>query len=174
VRQGIFVFACGESLSPETNHKMALHRNIYWVGRQWAVTGYGIQACDQKQKSKFDIEASRLWEDGVLERMRTERWLNIEDFDRAIAVARTHYPEPPRKTEPPEESVSGSIEAVSKDAGLKEIGLKATGLKEASLNGASQKQVPVEKPKPAAPTFEMRVEGWPAKFVPQWRIRIKR
>jgi len=23
---------------------MALHRDIYWVGRQWAVTGYGIQA----------------------------------------------------------------------------------------------------------------------------------
>jgi hypothetical protein len=153
---------------------MALHRNIYWVGKQWAVTGYGIQACDQKQKGKFDIEAARLWEDGVLERMRAERWLNIGDFDQAIAVARTHYPEPPRKTEPPEESVSGSIEAVPKDAGLKEIGLKATGLKEASLNGASKKQVPVEEPKPAAPTFEMRFEGWPAKFVPQWRIRIKR
>ena len=161
--------ACGESFLPETNYKMALHRNIYWVGRQWAVTGYGIQACDQKQKSRFDIEASRLWEDGVLERMRAERWLNIEDFDRAIAVARTHYPEPPRKTEPAEESVLGSIEAV-----LKEADLKATDLKRASLNGASQKQVPIGEPKPAAPTFEMRVEGWPAKFVPQWRIRIKR
>ena len=75
---------------------MALHRNIYWVGKQWAVTGYGIQACDQKQKGKFDIEAARLWEDGVLERMRAERWLNIGDFDQAIAVARTHYPEPPK------------------------------------------------------------------------------
>ena len=49
---------------------MALHRDIYWVGRQWAVTGYGIQACDQKQKGQFDIEASRLWEDGVLESVR--------------------------------------------------------------------------------------------------------
>ena len=46
---------------------MALHRDIYWVGKQWAVTGYGIQACDQKQKSQFDIEAARLWDDGVLE-----------------------------------------------------------------------------------------------------------
>ena len=36
---------------------MALHRDIFWVGRQWAVTGYGIQACDQKQKGGFDIEA---------------------------------------------------------------------------------------------------------------------
>jgi hypothetical protein len=46
---------------------MALHRDIYWVGRQWAVTGYGVQACDQKQKGQFDIDASRLWEEDVLE-----------------------------------------------------------------------------------------------------------
>ena len=77
---------------------MALHRDIYWVGRQWAVTGYGIQACDQKQKGKFDIEASRLWEDGVLESLRAEQWLNREDFEKAIAAARKHYPEPPRKS----------------------------------------------------------------------------
>src|ERR1700676_3145851 len=85
---------------------MALHREIYWVGRQWAVTGYGIQACDQKQKSKFDIEASRLWEDGVLESMRALKWLNIEDFEKALSVARKHYPEPPRKAVPPEDAVA--------------------------------------------------------------------
>ena len=55
---------------------MALHRDIYWVGRQWAVTGTGIQACDQKQKGKFDIEAARLWEDGALESVRALQWLN--------------------------------------------------------------------------------------------------
>ena len=75
---------------------MALHRDIYWVGRQWAVTGYGIQACDQKQKGEFDIEASRLWEDGVLEGLPRRAWLNAEDFDKALAAARKHYPEPPR------------------------------------------------------------------------------
>ena len=124
---------------------MALHRDIYWVGRQWAVTGYGVQACDQKQKSKFDIEASRLWEDRVLESIRAERWLNIEDFDKALSVAREHFPEPPRKAAPPEEFVSL--------------------LKDSS---------PIEEPKPAAQEFYMRIEGWPAKFVPQWRIRIRR
>jgi len=69
---------------------MALHREIFWVGRQWAVTGYGIQACDQKQKSQFDIEASRLWEGGVLDSMRALKWLNVEDFETAISVARKH------------------------------------------------------------------------------------
>ena len=80
---------------------MALHRNIYWVGRQWAVTGSGIQACDQKQKGKFDIEAARLWEDGVLESVRGLKWLNGEDFEKAVSVARKYYPEPPRKAPPP-------------------------------------------------------------------------
>jgi hypothetical protein len=63
---------------------MALHRDIYWVGRQWAVTGYGLQAVDQKQKGKFDIEAFRLWEDDVLESVRAERWLNLDDFERRL------------------------------------------------------------------------------------------
>jgi hypothetical protein len=131
--------------SGNENRKMALHREVYWVGRQWAVTGYGIQACDQKQKSKFDIDASRLWEDGVLENMRALKWLNIEDFEQAISVARKHFPELPRQAAPPEENTLGLMEAV-----------------------------PVEAPKPAAQTFDMRIEGWPAKFVPQWRIRIRR
>jgi hypothetical protein len=134
---------------------MALHRDIYWVGRQWAVTGYGIQACNQKQKRKFDIEASRLWEDGVLESIRAEAWLNIEDFDKALAVARKHYPEPPRKAALPRESVP------DEETALKET---RTGLKGS----------PVEAPKPLAQTFDMRVNGWPAKFVRPWRIHIRR
>jgi hypothetical protein len=130
---------------------MALHRDIYWVGRQWAVTGYGIQACDQKQKSKFDIEAARLWEDGALESVRAEKWFNSEDFDKAIEVARKYYPEPPEKSPPPKAQVP-------EGSSLKEIPTKKN---------------PVEPPKPAAQTFDMRIEGWPAKFVRPWRVRIR-
>src|SRR5437764_4401933 len=84
---------------------MALHRDIYWVGRQWAVTGYGLQACDQKQKGKFDIEASRLWEDGLIETMQAKEWLNAADFDKGLEIARKRYPEPPRSaTEQPNEA----------------------------------------------------------------------
>ncbi len=77
---------------------MALHRDIYWVGRQWAVTGFGVQAIDQRLKGAFDIEASRLWEDDLTERMRAHAWLNAADFDKALTVARARFPEPPRKT----------------------------------------------------------------------------
>ena len=143
---------------------MALHRDIYWVGSQWAVTGYGIQACDQKRKGQFDIEACRIWEDGVLEGMRALTWLNIEDFERAIEIARLHYPEPPQKVGPSEERVIGLLETM-----LKEFGRKAE-----SQKASSSKESPIEPQIPALQTFEMRIENWPAKFVPQWRIRTKR
>ncbi len=85
---------------------MALHRDIYWVGRQWTVTGFGLQAVDQKQKAKFDIEASRLWEDGLLESLRAEKWLNLDDFEKALAVARKRFPEPRRKAASPQEKAA--------------------------------------------------------------------
>ena len=79
---------------------MALHRDIYWVGKQWAVTGYGVQACDQKRKSKFDIEVERLWDDDVPESLRAHKWLNVEDLEKALSIARQRFAEPPRKLAP--------------------------------------------------------------------------
>jgi hypothetical protein len=131
---------------------MALHRDIYWVGKQWAVTGYGIQACDQKKKGQFDIEASRLWEDGVLESLRAEPWFNREDFfDKALAAARKHYPEPPRKA-------AALVESVSRVAPSAPV----------------EPPKPAELPKPAAQAFDLRIEGGSAKFLPLWRIRLRR
>jgi hypothetical protein len=148
---------------------MALHRNIYWVGRQWAVTGSGIQACDQKQKGKFDIEAALLWEDGVLESVRGLKWLNTDDFEKAVTVARKYYPEPPRKAPPPgpppalpEVIVSRLENNVAKNDFPK--------------NGVPRNDVAIEltkaAPKPVVRTFDMRIEGPRAKFIPVWRIRI--
>lgn len=130
--------------------EMALHHDIFWVGRQWAVTGHGIQAVDQKQKGKFDIEASRLWEDGLAEPMRAEGWLNIEDFDKALAVARTRFPQPPGMVAPPRQSISQAKQA------------------------SPVREDPIELPKPAPQRFDMRVEGCSARFVRPWRIRVRR
>jgi hypothetical protein len=79
---------------------MPLHRDIFWVGRQWAVTGQGMQAVDQKQKSKFDIEISRLWDDDLLDGLSGERWFNLDDFSQGLAIARARYPEPPQRAKP--------------------------------------------------------------------------
>jgi hypothetical protein len=79
---------------------MPLHRDIFWVGRQWAVTGQGMQAVDQKQKSKFDIEISRLWDDDLLDGLSGERWFNLDDFSQGLAIARARYPEPLHRAKP--------------------------------------------------------------------------
>jgi hypothetical protein len=76
----------------EVFSNMPLHRQVFWVGRQWAVTGHGMQAVDQKQKSKFDIEVARLWDDDLVEGLSSERWFNLADFSAGLAIARARYP----------------------------------------------------------------------------------
>ncbi len=131
---------------------MALHRDIYWVGRQWAVTGYGMQAVDQRLKGQFDIEVSRLWEDGLSEGLNDGGWLNGEDFAKALSVARARYPQPLREIpEPPQDS------ALSLDLNM-------------GLNGGAA----MEPPKPLVSRFAMRIERWPAKFLRPWRASVRR
>jgi hypothetical protein len=126
-------------------YNMVLHRDIYWVGRQWAVTGHGMQAIDQKRQGKFDIEASLLWDDGVLASRRAEPWLNGDDFAKGLALARARYPEPPRTGASPPDGVSR--------VGDRDL---------------------IEPSKPPLQKFQMRFDDWPAKFVRPWRIRIGR
>jgi len=133
---------------------MALHRDIYWVGRQWAVTSYGIQACNQKQKSKFDIEAARLWQDGALESLRAEAWLNKEDFDKALEVAREYFPEPPAEAARVEQSIPQ--------------------LTDMDSNETRDRALSTETPMPPLQVFELHIEAWPARFVRPWRIRVRR
>ena len=125
---------------------MALHRDIFWVGKQWTVTGHGIQACNQKQRGQFDIAAAQLWEAGVQDAVRSLDWVDKDDFDRAIATARKHYPEPPRKAPPP---VPASPI----------IHVAATPEPQPSRLVTSE--------------FDMRFEGISAKLRPVWRIRAR-
>lgn len=130
---------------------MPLHRDIFWVGRQWAVTGYGMQAVNQKRHGDFDIEASRIWDEGVLEILRAQEWFNAEDFSKGLAVARARYPQPPVQAEPPPETAPLSKQATAA----------------APLQPACQ-------PVPPAPGFDLCIERWPAQFTSLWRVRIKR
>ncbi len=81
-------------------NKMTLHRDIYWLGRQWAVTGHGIQAVDKKLNMRFDVEASRIWEEGLSGPMLQLDWFDAEDFAEALAVARRLSQETPAKFQP--------------------------------------------------------------------------
>lgn len=79
---------------------MALHRDIHWIGRQWAVTGYGMQAIDQRLGGRFDIEIERLWEQGLPEILSEQKWFNADDFSKGLAIARKRFPGTPRAPEP--------------------------------------------------------------------------
>lgn len=70
---------------------MPLHRDIHWLGRQWAVTGHGLQLINQKQMGYYDIEVARLWEAGVIEAMQAKAWINRADFDEALEIARARF-----------------------------------------------------------------------------------
>lgn len=74
---------------------MALHRDIFWVGRQWAVTGFGLQAVDQRLKGVIDIELAHLWDDELIGRRRAMPGINAQDFEKALAIGRERFPQPP-------------------------------------------------------------------------------
>lgn len=74
---------------------MALHRDIFWVGRQWAVTGAGVQAVDQRLRGVLDIEIARLWDDDLVQSRRAKPGVNAADFDKALEVARERFPQAP-------------------------------------------------------------------------------
>ena len=66
---------------------------IYWRGRQWAVTRYGVECRD----GFYCIEISRIWEDefnsqlyGWVEHMAcTKDWVDVGDFVEALRLARS-------------------------------------------------------------------------------------
>ena len=77
---------------------MALHRDIFWIGRQWAVTGHGIQAVDQRLRGVLDVAIARLWDDDFIASRRAKPGLNLDDFDKALSIARARYPQPSKLT----------------------------------------------------------------------------
>lgn len=121
---------------------MALHRDIFWIGRQWAVTGAGIQAVDQRLRGVLDIDTARLWDDALIRSRRAKAGVNVEDFDKAVTMARARYPQMP------------AAEPLIAQ-------LKTLGAIEASSPAASS----------FVPAMHLRTEGRLARFLPQWRIR---
>ena len=143
---------------------MALHRDIFWVGRQWAVTGFGIQAVDPRLKGAFDIEVSQLWEEGLVERTRGLLWLNQDDFKKALELARSRFPEPPRKNLPLVESVLELIQPKHAEP--------TKSMPPSAKADVKPSQPVTRKPLAEAPrAFVLRLGRASAKFVPQWRVR---
>ena len=168
---------------------MALHRDIHWIGRQWAVTGHGMQLIDQKLKGFFDIEASRLWEHALIESMRAKEWLNVADFDKGLSVARTRFP-PRGVTRPAEETTApappvaplpGSPQPVAKPEAPKHENpepakpaeldsIKLPLATPVALQASATTLAETRPPEPVAAKFQLRFLGQ-AKFIRPWRVR---
>lgn len=74
---------------------VVLHRDVFWLGQQWAVTGYGIQAINIKLEMKFDIDVTRIWDDNLDADLLQEPWFIADDFAEALAFARRKSEERP-------------------------------------------------------------------------------
>ena len=165
---------------------MPLHRDIHWIGRQWAVTGHGMQLIDQKLQGFFDVEVSRLWDDDLIEALHTKEWLNIADFDKGLAIARARYPQPPGTVTPPREvTPPPPNEPVAPLPPIAKLKVPETPKLEkldpvepppavARLQApATATPVPAEPPKPPPTLFQMRYGGR-ARFVRPWRVVVRR
>ena len=165
---------------------MALHRDIFWIGRQWAVTGHGMQLIDQRLEGAFDIEVARLWDDDLIESLRAKAWLKAEDFDKGLAVARTRHPQPQAGSTsavapppPPIEPVAPPLPAAKPEAPKFERP-KPERPAEVQPSQPAEPQVlespppvTVEPPKQESPGLQMKIDGG-AKFARPWRVWMKK
>jgi hypothetical protein len=153
---------------------MALHRDILWIGRQWAVTGHGMQLIDQRLMGAFDIEVASLWDDELIDRMRAKEWLNAADFDKGLAVARTRHKQPEPGAEPIA-AAAPTIELVAPPSPPKlELPATAEPPQEApALPAAMPPPAPIELAQQASPDLHMKVDG-AARFARPWRVWMKK
>jgi hypothetical protein len=166
LRTAIWLFSSFLSKSLLESGSMALHRDIYWVGRQWAVTGFGVQAVDQRLKGEFDIDVSRVWDDELQARMRGHAWVNADDFDKALTMARRRFPEPAKRSLSPSESLPEPppLAAIAAEPPI-------SSPENDTSPPLAGKSVSPERAQTAPPPLQLRLQGRLARFVPQWRVR---
>ncbi|MBI5319730.1 hypothetical protein [Bradyrhizobium sp.] len=146
---------------------MALHRDIFWIGRQWAVTGFGMQAINQKHGGEFDIAIERLWDDDLLDAVRGQKWFNPDDFNKGLDLARARHPRPPpRPAAPPL-----PVETLLQQANAMDAAPQPPAPLKATAEPAPE---PVKPPEPAPLFLEMRMPSHSGKLLRVWRARRQR
>jgi hypothetical protein len=164
---------------------MALHRDIFWIGRQWAVTGHGMQLIDQRLMGAFDIEVASLWDDDLIARMHAKDWLNAADFDKGLAVARTRHPQLQAAST---SEVASQVPATEPIAPPPAAKLEVPKFEAPKLERPAPVQSPrpaepqvlespppvaIEPPKQESPDLQMKIDGG-ARFARPWRVWMKK
>jgi hypothetical protein len=162
---------------------MPLHRDIFWLGRQWAVTGFGMQAINQKHGGEFDIPIERLWDDDLHDAVCGQKWFNPDDFNKGLVVARARYPQSLATPAPPKpaRALPQASAAVAPPAPVAPVVIppvEAPAIVPPEPAPASKplltpEPVKPEKPEKPAP-LRMSLFGHPAKLLKVWRARRRR
>ena len=159
---------------------MALHRDILWIGRQWAVTGHGMQLIDQRLMGTFDIEVARLWDDDLIERMHAKAWINAADFDNGLAVARTRHPQPQAESTSVVTPPAPAIEPIAPLPAAKPEAPKPERPAPVQPSHPAEPQVfespppvAIAPPKQESPDLQMKIDGG-ARFERPWRVWMKK
>jgi len=150
---------------------MALHRDILWIGRQWAVTGHGMQLIDQRLEGAFDIEVARLWDDDLIASLRAKAWLKAEDFDKGLEVARTRHSQQAVST-----LAVAPLPAVIEPAAPPPKLAQPAPLEApppVPPEAASPQPPTIEPPKQPLPDLQMKIDGG-ARFARPWRVWMKK
>lgn len=158
---------------------MALHRDIHWIGRQWAVTGHGMQLIDQKLQGFFDIEIARLWDEDHIATMHAKQWLNAADFDKGLAVARARFPQsmlpvaslPEAVPAPVVEPIAPLPPVVTPEALMQDV--STPPLEPVSRPAVFAAPEPAEPQQDGPADLRLRFNG-NAKFLRPWRVWMKR
>jgi len=141
---------------------MALHRDIFWIGRQWAVTGLGMQAINQKHGGQFDIAIERLWDDDLADGLRDQKWFNPDDFAKGLAIAQARHSKPPPRPAPSPLPVQTLLKSTIASA-------QAVLPEAAAAQTADQDPL---RPAQATPSLlQMGSSGHSAKLLRVWRVR---
>ena len=149
---------------------MALHRDIFWIGRQWAVTGHGMQLIDQRLEGAFDIEVIRLWDDDLIASLRAKAWLKAEDFDKGLAVARTRHPQSSDAPPPP----AAKPEAPKFETPRPERPAAVQPAHPAEPQALEcPPPVVIAPSKQESPDLQMKIDGG-ARFARPWRVWMKK
>jgi hypothetical protein len=146
---------------------MALHRDILWIGRQWAVTGHGMQLIDQRLMGAFDIEVAQLWDDDLIARMHAKAWLNAADFDKGLAVARARHRPPEAGSEPALVPEKNPIVIPPPPQPERPATIEPPPIAPAPL------PPPAESATQASPDLQMKMDGG-ARFARPWRVWMKK
>ena len=149
---------------------MALHRDILWIGRQWAVTGHGMQLIDQRLEGAFDIEVARLWDDDLIASLRAKAWLKAEDFDKGLAVARERHPRQAAST-PSVVPPPAAIEPAAPPPNAEQPAPVEPSPPPIPPDVASPQPLSVQ-PLPL-PDLQMKIDGG-ARFARPWRVWMKK